>query len=86
MKITPVNKPNCVLVSSRSGMIKLAKLARNCLSTKLIMLRTVTNTKKLVFFKLKINSPKKLFSLLIIKKNFFQKETLGKSISMNIYV
>ena len=80
MKITPVNKPNCVFVNSRSGIIKLAKLARNCLSTKLIILRTVTNTKKLVFFKLKINSPQKLFSLLIIKKNFFQKETLGKSI------
>ena len=80
MKITPVNKPNCVLVNSRSGIIKLAKLARNCLSTKLIILRTVTNTKKPVFFKLKINSPQKLFSLLIIKKNFFQKETLGKSI------
>ena len=80
MKITPVNKPNCVLVNSRSGIIKLAKLARNCLSTKLIILRSVTNTKKLVFFKLKINSPQKLFSLLIIKKNFFQKETLGKSI------
>ena len=80
MKITPVNKTICVLVNSRSGIIKLAKLARNCLSTKLIILRTVTNTKKLVFFKLKINSPQKLFSLLIIKKNFFQKETLGKSI------
>ena len=57
MKITPVSNPNCVLVNSRSGIIKLAKLARNCLSTKLIMFKTVTNNKKLVFLKLKIVPP-----------------------------
>jgi len=34
--------------------MKLAKLARNCLSTKLIIFNTVTNNKKLVFLKLKI--------------------------------
>jgi hypothetical protein len=64
MKITPVNKPNCVLVNSRSGIIKLAKLARNCLSTKLIIFRTVTNIRKLVLRKL-IIYPLRYYELIL---------------------
>ena len=85
MKITPVNKPNCVLVNSRSGIIKLAKLARNCLSTKLIILRTVTNTKKLVFFKLKINSPQEIIQSFDYKEKFLSKGNIRKINLLNIY-